>query len=97
MIEEFKKKGITDEEFLRGREQMKASTIFGMESTSSQMLIYGKEMLYLDTLYDIDARFEELQNITKADVEEALSLTFDDVEGKKSVAVVGNTDTPFSL
>ena len=97
VIEEFKKKGITDEEFLRGREQMKASTIFGMESTSSQMLIYGKEMLYLDTLYDIDARFEELQNITKADVEEALSLTFDDVEGKKSVAVVGNTDTPFSL
>lgn len=97
VIEEFRKQGITDEEFLRGREQMKASTIFGMESTSSQMLIYGKEMLYLDTLYDIDARFEELQNIKKSDVEEALALTFENVEGKKSVAVVGNVDQPFSL
>ena len=97
VIEDFKKKGITDEEFLRGREQMKASTIFGLESTSSQMLIYGKEMLYLDALYDIDARFEELQTIQKSDIEEALSLTFDNVEGKKAVAVVGNTDKPFSL
>ena len=54
-------------------------------------------MLYLNTLYDIDARFEDLQNIKKSDVEEALALTFENVEGKKSVALVGNTDKPFPL
>ena len=97
VIKEFAEKGITDEEFLRGKEQMKSSTIFSMESTSSQMLLYGKEMLYNDCLYDIDARFEELKMMKKTMVEEALAYTFADTEGKKSVAVVGNTDKPFSL
>ena len=97
VIKEFAEKGITDEEFLRGKEQMKSSTIFGMESTSSQMLLYGKEMLYNDCLYDIDARFEELKMMKKTAVEEALAFTFANAEGKKSVAVVGNTDKPFSL
>lgn len=97
VVKEFAEKGITDEEFLRGKEQMKSSTIFGMESTSSQMLLYGKEMLYNDCLYDIDARFEELKMMKKTAVEEALAFTFANAEGKKSVAVVGNTDKPFSL
>ena len=97
VIKEFAEKGITDEEFLRGKEQMKSSTIFSMESTSSQMLLYGKEMLYNDCLYDIDARFEELKMMKKTAVEEALAFTFANAEGKKSVAVVGNTDKAFSL
>ena len=97
VVQAFLKEGISDEEFLRGREQMKASTIFGLESTSSQMLIYGKEMLYHDRLYDIDDRFEKLQLVKKADVEQTIALTFGDAEGKRSVAVVGNTDKPFTL
>ena len=97
VLKDFKSNGITDEEFIRGREQMKASTIFGLENTSSQMLIYGKEMLYRNCLYDIDERFEQLQKVTKADVDAAIALTFGDVGNKKAVAVVGNTDNPFSL
>ncbi len=97
VVQAFLKEGISDEEFLRGREQMKASTIFGLESTSSQMLIYGKEMLYHDRLYDIDDRFEKLQLVKKADVEQTIALTFGAAEGKRSVAVVGNTDKPFTL
>ena len=91
------KEGITDDEFMRGREQIKASTIFGLESTSSQMLIYGKEMLFNDRLYDIDDRFEKLQTIEKSAVEDAIAETFADVTAKKSVAVVANTDKPLTL
>ena len=97
VLKDFQAKGITDEEFIRGREQMKASTIFGLENTSSQMLIYGKEMLYRNCLYDIDERFAKLQQVKKADVEEAIACTFGDVGNKKAVAVVGNTDKPFSV
>jgi predicted Zn-dependent peptidase len=97
VIKELLEKGITDDEFLRGREQMKASTIFGMESTSSQMLIYGKEMLFNNCLYDIDERFEKLQAIQKSAVEEAIALTFGDSNAKKSVSVVGNTEKTFVL
>ncbi len=97
VIETLVKNGITDDEFMRGREQIKASTIFGMESTSSQMLIYGKEMLFNDRLYDIDERFEKLQAIEKSSVEEAIAVTFGNETAKKAVAVVGNTDKPLSL
>ena len=52
VVKELKDKGITEEEFLRGREQMKAAMLFSQESTSSQMLLYGKYMIFNDTLFD---------------------------------------------
>ena len=97
VIASFLKDGVTDDEFIRGREQIKASTIFGLESTSSQMLIYGKEMLFNDRLYDIDERFANLQAIEKSAVEEAIELTFGGEAPKKAVAVVANTDKPLTL
>jgi predicted Zn-dependent peptidase len=97
VIAELAKNGITDDEFMRGREQIKASTIFGLESTSSQMLIYGKEMLFNDRLYNIDERFEKLQAIEKSAVEEAIAQTFGDKNAIKAVAVVANTDKTLPL
>ena len=61
------------------------------------MLTYGKEMLYRDRLYDVDARFDQLQSATKAQVEEAIDFAFSGKNGKKAVALVGNTDKPFEL
>ena len=46
VIETFKREGVSEEEFLRGREQLKSGNIFSQENTSSQMLLYGKQMLY---------------------------------------------------
>ena len=97
VVAELVKNGVTDEEFLRAREQMKSSILFGMESSSTQMLTFGKEMLYRDCLYDVDARFEQLQSATKAQVEEAIEFAFSGKNGKKAVALVGNTDKPFDL
>ena len=61
------------------------------------MLIYGKEMLFNDRLYDIDERFEKLQDIEKSAVEEAIAETFGNEMAKKAVAVIANTDKPLTL
>ncbi len=95
VIAEMKKKGISKEEFLRGREQMKASMLFSQESTSSQMLMYGKYMLFNDKLFDFEGKLDSINRITEADVRETLALTFGE-EGK-AVAAVGNLDKPFVL
>lgn len=94
VIKKFNAEGVSEEEFLRSREQMKSSLLFGLESTSTQMLTYGKEMLYRDKLYNIDERFDALQSATKAQVEEAIADTFGTENGKRAVALVGNTDQP---
>lgn len=68
VIEDLKENGITEEELKRGKEQMKASTIFAQESTSSQMLLYGKYMLYRNELYDIEKKMQEVNNVTMNDL-----------------------------
>jgi len=76
-IERFKKDGITEKEFLRGKEQIKSSFIMGKESTASQMLLYGKYMLFLNELLDYDERLKELSAVTIDDVHRAISKSFD--------------------
>lgn len=95
VIKELKDKGITEEEFLRGREQMKAAMLFSQESTSSQMLLYGKYMLFNDALFDFEGKLDAINKITQSDVAETISLAFD--EKKKAIGAVGNLDKPFEL
>ncbi len=97
VIAEFLKSGVTEEEFLRAREQMKSSILFGMESSATQMLTFGKEMLYKNSLYDVDARFNLLQSASKKQVEDAIAFAFSGANGKKAAALVGNTDKPLDL
>ena len=87
-IRELKDGGITEDEFLRGREQMKSSLLFSQESTSSQMLLYGKEMLLSGREYDFAGRLNAINAVTKKDAEEVMRLTFDG--GKYAMGVVGN-------
>ena len=87
-IRELKDGGISDDEFLRGREQMKSGLLFSQESTSSQMLLYGKEMLLSGREYDFSGRLNAINAVTKKDVEEVMRKTFDG--GKYAMGVVGN-------
>lgn len=93
VTDDLKKEGITSEEFLRGRERLKAGMIFSQENTSSQMLLYGKYMLFNDRLYDESEKLEALNKVTTEDINEAISLTFDNE--KKAIALVGNTTEVF--
>ncbi len=87
VIEDLKKNGVTDEEFSRSREQMKASLFFANESTSSQMLLYGKYVLQQDKAFDFEEKMRKINEMKKEDVLKVIELVFD--ESKKAVAAVG--------
>lgn len=90
VVTDVQKNGISEEEFLRGRAQMKSSLLFAQENTSTQMLLYGKHMLFHDELFDFDYKIDKINALTKADVEKSIEKTF----AKKAVAVVGAIDKP---
>lgn len=91
-IEDLKKKDMTEDEFKRGKEQMLSSLVFAQESTSSQMLLYGKELLYANKVFDFEDRVAKLNAVTLGDVNEAIEYNFD--TKYMASAVVGNVDKP---
>lgn len=94
-VDEIKKKDITKEEFLRGKEQMLSASVFSQESTSSQMLLYGKELIYSGKVYDFEDRVKRIENVTLDDVMSAIDLNFD--SSHIATAVVGNVDKPLKI
>lgn len=95
VVDNLKKNGITDAEFSRSREQMKSSMFFANESTSSQMILYGKYMLQNNKIFDFSEKMERINSMKKDDVLETIELVFKD--DRKSVALVGNTQKAFEL
>lgn len=87
-VKRFKKEGITEQEFLRGKEQIKSAFIMGRESTASQMMLYGKYMIFLNSEYDVKERLKKLEKITHKDVLAAIEQSFD-IE-KAATATVGS-------
>ena len=85
-VRRFRREGITEQEFLRAKEQLKSSTVFGRESTSSQMLIHGKYLIYLNKEFDYDERTEKLEKVTIKDVHQAIERSFD-IDGAATATV----------
>ena len=94
-VKKFKKDGITEQEFMRGKAQIKSAFIMGRESTSSQMLLYGKYMLFLNKVFDVDERLKKLENITIKDVREVIDCSFD-IESS-ATATVGVKRSPVKI
>ena len=94
-IEDIKKKNLSKEEFVRGKEQLKSSSIFAQESTSSQMLLYGKELLYSGRLYDFEERVAKVNAVTIDDVYEAIENNFD--SSNMAASVVGKVEKPLNI
>ena len=95
VIEELRRGGITEEEFLRGREQLKAGSVFSQESTNAQMLLYGRNLLYTGEVYDLEKRMEELSRLTLDDVTKAIGAHFDLT--KAAIAAVGTLADKLTL
>jgi predicted Zn-dependent peptidase len=95
VVKAMKDKGITEEEFLRSREQMKSGMFFSNESSNAQMLLYGKYMLYFNKIFDFEDKLARINAMTYDKAQEVLSVMFD--ERYKAVALIGNTDKPFAL
>ena len=94
-IKLFAQTGITEEEFACAKEQIKSSLVFSLENTSSQMLLYGKYLLFEDKLYDYDERKAVIDGFTREYVNQLINQTFD--VNKLSVATVGPSDVPLEL
>jgi predicted Zn-dependent peptidase len=95
VVKTMKEKGITEDEFMRSREQMKAGMFFSNESSNSQMLLYGRYMLYFNKIFDFEDKLNRINAMTSADAQDALSLMFNEKE--KAIALVGNTDKPLEF
>ncbi len=95
VIRDLTQHGVSEAEFLRGREQLKASSIYSQENTSAQMLLYGKEMLYNNAVYDFEKRMAEISALTRDDILSVIQTSFD--FSRAAVASVGNLKGPVSL
>ena len=93
VVRELKEKGVSQEEFNRSREQMKSGMLFAQENSNSQMLLYGKYMLYFNRVFDFDQKLDAINAMTLEDSKRALQNMFD--ESQKAVALVGNTKEGF--
>ena len=94
-IDDIKRKNISKEEFMRGKEQLTSSSVFAQESTSAQMLLYGKELIYSGKVYDFEERINTISAVTLDDVMQAIECNFN--RDKLAVAVVGNVDKPLNI
>ena len=93
VVREIKRNGVTKDEFLRSREQIKSGMFFSNESTNAQMLLYGKYMLYFNEIFNFEKRLDKLNAMSFEQANSAIEIMFD--ESKKATALVGNTDKPF--
>ena len=95
VVKNLKTNGITQEEFLRSREQMKSGLFFSNENSNSQMLLYGKYMLNFNKVFNFEERLDTINKLTLDDALAAIKIMFD--ENNKAVSLVGNTDEAFVL
>lgn len=94
-IKNFREKKITEQEFLRGKEQIKSSFILGRESTASQMLLAGKYLLFLNEEFDFKKRLAKFDAVTIEDVNSVI----DDLFNEKDVALatIGTSKEPLKI
>ena len=92
VVKSIKQKGVTQDEFFRSREQMKSGMFFSNENSNSQMLLYGKYMLYFNQVFDFEKKLERINAMTYEQSFEAIEKMFD--ETRKATALVGNTNKP---
>lgn len=95
VIDAVRKNGITEEEFLRSREQMKAGMFFSNESSNAQMLLYGKYMLQFNRAFDFETKLEKINAMDYEHCKRVIEEMF--CEEKKATALVGNTDKALPL
>ena len=94
-LDNFRKNGITEKEFLRGKEQIKSSFIMGQENGSSQMILYGKYLLFLDKVFSFSDRIKNIENITFEDVNQIVHNYFNSKD--MSTAIVGPIKKPLVI
>ncbi|MBQ9513780.1 MAG: insulinase family protein [Clostridia bacterium] len=94
-LKRFNKEGITEQEFLRGKEQIKSSFILGKENTASQMLVFGKYLLFNDKEYNANEIIKKINSLTREEVLSVIKEIFTD--NRLAVSSVGPTKKPIKI
>lgn len=80
------KSGVTERELSRAKAQILSSFEFGGESTASQMMLFGKYLLFTDKRFDFDDKVNKINAITEKSLNDFISeLDFENF----SLSVIG--------
>ncbi len=93
-IDDLSKNGITDEEFIKVKNSLKASTVFSLERAPSRVQLLSRYYLATGKLYDYNERLKMVDSITKKDIEK-MALEFDKFD--MSTAIVGRDVKPLKI
>ncbi len=91
----FNKNGLNEQEFLRGKEQLKSAFIMGRESTASQMLLFGKYMLMQNKVFDFNKRIEGLESVTIEKANKVIAKYF--TATNMATATLGPKKSPLKI
>ena len=75
-IDKLKENGITDAEFNKGKQQLKANLVLGSESSTSLMRANGRNMAMVDKMFNVTERLDAINLITKKDIDDAIKYIF---------------------
>ena len=75
-LEDVKRNGISEDEFIRARQQLKGSYLLSMESTMAHMSALGKTALLLDREYDLNGTLNRIECVTMEEVRRAAGTLF---------------------
>lgn len=87
-LEEFCKRGITENELYIAKEQLKGNYILGLESTSSRMFSNGKTYMMLNKINKQEDIINKIDSISLEKIENVMDSTFR--KGIVNSAFVGN-------
>lgn len=86
VLKELQNDGIGESELSRAKSQMLSSFEFGSENTASQMMLFGKYLLFTDKIFDFDNKVKKIEGVTGEGLNKFIrSLDFDDF----SLSIVG--------
>ena len=86
-VERIRKDGVTKEELLRCRDQLKGSYLLGMESSGARMNALGKTLLLQKREYSEEETLRRIECVTMEDIERILPSCLD--LSQASTALVG--------
>ena len=86
-MERVRKEGVTKEELMRCRDQLKGSYLLGMESSGARMNALGKTLLLQKREYSEDETLRRIECVTMEDIERILPVCLD--MDQASTALVG--------
>lgn len=73
VLKGFKRDGVSETELSRAKAQILSSFEFGGESTASQMMLFGKYLLFTDKIFDFDKKIERINSVSSRGVNDFIA------------------------